>query len=190
MPQATTDVDPQASAPRASGAPIGSASPVTSAPEFRTMMRHFASGVAVVTARDADGSPQGMTCNSLTSVCLEPATLLVCLSNGSRTLAAVRATNGFAVNILNARARRVAQLFSAPVEDRFEHVRWEPSRAGVPLLTEDAAAWTDCEAVSAVEHGDHKIVLGQARTIGVREPSLLLYGMHEYRKWEPTRESE
>ncbi|MEA2134689.1 MAG: 3-hydroxy-9,10-secoandrosta,3,5(10)-triene-9,17-dione monooxygenase reductase component, partial [Solirubrobacteraceae bacterium] len=56
---------------------------------FRTVMGHFATGVAVVTV-DAPGGPQGMTANAVASLSLDPVLVLVCFDNGARTLPEVR----------------------------------------------------------------------------------------------------
>jgi flavin reductase (DIM6/NTAB) family NADH-FMN oxidoreductase RutF len=52
---------------------------------FRTVMGHFATGVAVVTV-DTPGGPQGLTVNAIASLSLEPLLVLVCFDNGARTL--------------------------------------------------------------------------------------------------------
>ena len=56
---------------------------------FRTVMGSFPTGVAVVTSRREDGSPVGLTVNSLTSVSLEPLLLLVCIDHGSASHRAI-----------------------------------------------------------------------------------------------------
>ena len=43
----------------------------------RTVLGHFATGVAIITAQDGD-EPVGMACNSFTSVSLEPQLVLFC----------------------------------------------------------------------------------------------------------------
>jgi flavin reductase (DIM6/NTAB) family NADH-FMN oxidoreductase RutF len=43
---------------------------------FRDALGHFATGVAVVTARGADGTPLGLTVNSFASVSLDPPLVL------------------------------------------------------------------------------------------------------------------
>ena len=48
--------------------------------DFRRVMSHFASGVTVITAWDADKRPTGLTASSFTSVSLHPPLILVCVS--------------------------------------------------------------------------------------------------------------
>jgi flavin reductase ActVB len=44
---------------------------------FRTLLSRFLSGVTVVTLRDGEGRPHGMTVSSFCSVSLEPPLILV-----------------------------------------------------------------------------------------------------------------
>jgi flavin reductase (DIM6/NTAB) family NADH-FMN oxidoreductase RutF len=150
---------------------------------YRDLMTGFPSGVAVVTAIDAAGDPQGMTCTSLASVTLVPPTLLVSLRHGSATLSAVEARRAFAVNLLGCGAREVAALFAAPVPDRFGRVRWEPSPQGLPWLVDEALGRADCVTVGGVDVGDHQVVFGEVVRVSLRGGNPLLYGMRRFGAW-------
>jgi flavin reductase (DIM6/NTAB) family NADH-FMN oxidoreductase RutF len=151
-------------------------------------MRGFPTGVAVITALDGAGAPRGLTCTSLTSVSLAPPVLLGCLSAASRTLAAVRASGRFAVNLLHAQGRYAAEVFSSAGADRFGRTRWRPSDAlGVPWLTEDAFAVAECLVLETMAVADHVIVLGRVvNTIGPVDAGLpLLHGFGQFAAWTP-----
>jgi flavin reductase (NADH) len=155
-----------------------------SAEKFRQLMSRFPTGVAVVTSLDLHGLPRGMTCSSLASVCLNPPTLLVCLRTGSATYAAVQRHGAFAVNLLHAGGRGTAELFAAPIVNRFAQVRWRSSGNGLPWLVDDAAAIADCRVVRSVPAGDHTVVLGELIELGVGDDiPPLLYGMRRYAEW-------
>ncbi|GAA0897430.1 hypothetical protein GCM10009557_72090 [Virgisporangium ochraceum] len=150
---------------------------------FRSLMSSFPSGVAVVTAVDPDGSPHGMTCTSLSSVTVDPPTLLVCLNVHSGTLAAAVAGGWFAVNLLADRARPIAELFAAPVPHRFRYVRWCPSpTAGVPWLAETVAA-AECRVSRTVTAGDHEVVFGEVEAVSCTGGDPLLYGRRQFSAW-------
>lgn len=155
--------------------------------DFRELMSVFPTGVAVVTTLDQDDSPRGMTCSALASVTLYPPTLLVCLRLRSRTLEALEAHRRFAVNLLHARARPVAVLFSSPIADRFSQVQWRSSEAdGLPWLVEDAFAYAGCSVVGTITVGDHAIILGEVKQIAMSADVPLLYGMREFSAWRAT----
>jgi hypothetical protein len=55
---------------------------MASAQEFRKAMRRVAASVNVITIRTKDG-PMGMVATSVTSLTVEPASILVCISQGA-----------------------------------------------------------------------------------------------------------
>src|SRR5215472_16573298 len=137
--------------------------------DYRALMAGFPTGVAVVTAAGPGGRPAGMTCTSLCSVTLEPPTLLVCLRRGSPTLESVRHASGFTVNLLDAGAQAVAELFASGAPDRFSRVRWLASAApGGPRLADCAHAFADCLVSQVSEVGDHVVVFGEVCAVSVR----------------------
>jgi hypothetical protein len=101
---------------------------------FRDLMNVFPSGVSVVTTRDLDGVPYGLTCTSMCSVSLRPPILLACLQTHSATLAAVLWQGAFAVNLLHSGGQRVAELFATAQSDRFAVSREHHWVWTVPIL--------------------------------------------------------
>ncbi|MGC4891645.1 flavin reductase family protein [Micromonospora sp. DT227] len=128
-----------------------------SGPLLREFMRNWATGVAVVTSR-ADGRPVGCTVNAFTSVSLSPPLLLVSLGRASRTLAALTAEGGFAVNLLSRRQCHLADQFAGRVPDRFAGVPYR-DRDGLPLL-DGALAVAVCTVSQVIGVADHTLVLG------------------------------
>lgn len=157
----------------------------TASPDaFRSLMSLFPSGVAVVTAREVGGTPRGVTCTSLASVSLEPPLLLVCLHARSGTLAALRRTGAFAVNLLHHRGRGAAEVFASPVADRFAEVEWAPSpQDGLPWLSRHAHAVAECAVWDSRSAGDHVVVFGSVRRVHADPATPLLYGGRQYRSW-------
>jgi 3,4-dihydroxy-2-butanone 4-phosphate synthase len=137
---------------------------------MRDVMGHFATGVSVVTAREEDGTPVGTTANAISSVSLDPPLLLACLANGSETLAAIRQTGRFAVNVLAADQRHHSDRFAAKGAAAHTHeVDFDDHEHGVPVLP-GALATIVCEVEAIHPAGDHAIVLGDARHLDHREP--------------------
>jgi flavin reductase (DIM6/NTAB) family NADH-FMN oxidoreductase RutF len=156
-----------------------------SPPDFREMMSCFPTGVSVVTAADPDGHPHGATCSALASVTLEPPTLLVCLGLGGRTLDAIGLSGQFAVNLLHADARTVAQVFATSRLDRFATVPWRRlPTTGLPHLHRHALAVAACTLTQQIVVGDHAVVLGRVTDVGRAPGSPLLYGMRGFASWQ------
>jgi flavin reductase (DIM6/NTAB) family NADH-FMN oxidoreductase RutF len=147
-------------------------------------MSRFPTGVTVVTSLDASGRPQGMTCSSLASVCLDPPTLLVSLHAGSHTYRAVDERRRFAVNLLHGGGRVAAETFAAPV-DRFGELTWERSPSGIPLLTDHSLAIAECTVSNSLAVGDHVVVFGEVVNLYECVSDVpLLYGLREYSSWQ------
>jgi flavin reductase (DIM6/NTAB) family NADH-FMN oxidoreductase RutF len=140
--------------------------PVSSA-DFRGAMRHLTGGVSVITAgRGKDIT--GMTVTSVTSLSVEPPTLLVSISRDASSFPLIRRHGAFGVNILNADQLDVAERFSGKGglkgADRFAGSRWVTAVSGVPLLAGALSAF-DCEVEEIVERHSHGIVIGRVRDI-------------------------
>lgn len=144
---------------------------------FRDALGRFPTGVAVVTASGPQG-PAGLTTNAFASLSLDPPLVLVCFDRGSRTLAVVRASGRFAVNLLRAGQEDLARLFAgkAPHPEKFAAVTHTGDR-GVPVL-DGALAWVVCELRDLHPGGDHEIGIGAVTALGhdpAGEP-LVFYG--------------
>lgn len=134
------------------------------APEMRRVLGHFCTGVAVVTAHDGD-RPLGFTCQSVTSVSLDPPYISFCPSNSSTTWPLIRAVGSLCVNILTDDQKEMCTQFGRRGEDKFSGVAWTPGNNGAPSLE---GALASIEADVEFEHtaGDHSIVV--ARVTGLR----------------------
>ena len=134
---------------------------------FRTVMGHFATGVAVVTV-DAPGGPQGMTANAVASLSLDPVLVLVCFDNGARTLPEVRRTGRFGVNVLAAGQEHLARRFASKDDAKFAEVA-HSVHDGIPVL-DGALAWVGCALERLVPGGDHTIGIGAVHAAELGPP--------------------
>ena len=153
--------------------------------DFRRVLSHFATGVTIVTTRDADGRPTGLTVSAFCSVSLDPPQVLVCVDHKSQSYPALRDRDHFAVNFLGERHEDVSRRFATTRLDKFDSVPHKLSSHGVPLL-EGALAQLECRTVSRHVEGDHTIlvaVVEEARD-GAGDP--LLYYRGKYRRLADT----
>ncbi len=144
---------------------------------FREAMRRFATGVAIMTVRDGNAI-HGMTANAFTSVSKDPMLMLVCVMKDSITHDMVSRGKNFALNILGAHQRHLAQRFAkqiVPPLDPFFDIQHHPAVTGAPIF-DDCASYVDCHVAAAHDGGDHTIFVGQVEAAGLgksREPLLL-----------------
>ena len=102
--------------------------------QFRQLLGRFATGVTILTTRDARGHPIGMTASSVASVSLEPPLLLVCVDRGHDMHAAMQSTRRFVLNVLAADQEALSRRFAADHPNRFDGIGYTESEQGLPLL--------------------------------------------------------
>ena len=81
-------------------------------------MGHFATGVTVVTTRDENGRPLGLTANAVASVSLQPPMVLVCVDRQSESHDAFAASEAFAVNVLTQMQETLSRRFAKSGGDK------------------------------------------------------------------------
>lgn len=129
--------------------------------DHRHLMGHWTTGVSLVTTL-ADGEPHGCTLNALSSLSLDPPSLIVCLGETTRTLAAIRRSGRFAVNVLAAEQEPLSRLFAdrrLSTAERFAAVPHALAH-GVPLV-QGCVATAVCEVLEERPLCDHVVVVGR-----------------------------
>jgi len=143
--------------------------PEVTASDFRNAMRQLTGGVSVITAgRGRDIS--GMTVTSVSSLSVDPPSLIVSLNRESSSWPLVKRYGFFGVNILTSDQIDIAERFTGKGglkgADRFGGARWTTRASGVPLLA-DALAAIDCEVEDVIERHSHAIVIGRVLDVAV-----------------------
>jgi 3-hydroxy-9,10-secoandrosta-1,3,5(10)-triene-9,17-dione monooxygenase reductase component len=156
---------------------------------FRTVLRRFATGVAVVTTWDGD-RPWGTTVNSFSSVSLRPPLVLVAFDRGRRIVPALRRTGRYAVNILGEGDRGLADCFAGGPTSGDERAQlcgaeWRAGATGLPVLV-GAIAALECTVVDVHPAGDHDLYLARVDSAAAagEEPMPLLYYSGRYLRIE------
>lgn len=134
--------------------------PSFSAREFRAALGMFATGVTIVTARSAEGQVIGLTANSFNSVSLAPPLVLWSLARAAASLSVFSAGSHYAINVLAADQKDLAERFATRGGDRWGGVAFDEGAGGAPLL-HGAAATFECFNRSRYEEGDHVIFVGE-----------------------------
>jgi flavin reductase (DIM6/NTAB) family NADH-FMN oxidoreductase RutF len=154
-----------------------------SSADFRRAMRHLAGGVSVITVgRGKDIT--GMTVTSVTSLSVDPPTLIVSINRESSSWPMLKRYGFFGVNILTADQVDIADRFTSKSgltgADRFAGSQWITRASGVPLLA-GALAAVDCEVEEIVERHSHGIVIGRVLDMQVStRTAALAYWQGQY----------
>ena len=131
--------------------------------DFRSAMRHLAGGVGVITVGQGH-DVTGMTVASVSSLSVDPPTLIVSINRESSSWPLLKTHGLFGVNILSADQLDVAERFSGKGglkgAARFAGAQWITLVSGVPLLA-GALAAIDCKVEDIVERHSHALVVGR-----------------------------
>jgi flavin reductase (DIM6/NTAB) family NADH-FMN oxidoreductase RutF len=134
---------------------------------FRGAMRHLTGGVSVITV-GRGREITGMTVTSVSSLSVDPPTLIVSVNRESSSWPVLRRHGFFGVNILAADQLEIAERFAGKGglqgAERFAGAQWTTRISGVPLLA-GALAAIDCEVEDIVERHSHAIVIGRVLDI-------------------------
>lgn len=148
--------------------------------DFRSVLGRFCSGVTVITAMGPAG-PVGFTCQSFSSLSLDPPRVVLCVSRTSTSWPTVRNSASFCVNVLAQAQQPLSERFARSGGDKFHGVEWTPSPDGAPRLA-GATAWIDCRPQAEYAGGDHLVVTAGVRRVEApvepREPLLFFRGRY------------
>lgn len=132
--------------------------------EVKMVMSHFATGITIVTAI-GDSSPIGFTCQSFTSLSLNPPLIALAPAKSSISWPKIARSGTFCVNILAMGQQDVCRAFAVSGGDKFERVAWRPASRGAPVI-DGALAWVECALELVHDAGDHELVVGRVLALG------------------------
>lgn len=151
--------------------------------EFRAVLGRFASGVTILTARDAEGRDHGMTASAFCSTSLVPPLVLACVDRATDMYDVIRKAPFFGVSILEEGQEALSRRFAELPAGRFDGIGYTRAESGVILL-DDAIAHLECSVVTRHEAGDHVICVGQVEWADYRSQRPLLYYRGGYAQLE------
>ncbi|PZC42060.1 MAG: 3-hydroxy-9,10-secoandrosta-1,3,5(10)-triene-9,17-dione monooxygenase reductase component [Chloroflexi bacterium] len=148
--------------------------------DLRNALGRFPTGVTVITS-GAPGMEYGMTCQSFTSLSLEPPLVLVCVGNETGMRRIVEETGAFTVNVLSAAQEDLSGFFASSKRPapphQFDDVAYTPGETGTARIR-GATTVFDCRLKELLEGGDHRIVVGEVVAFEetADDPPVLFFG--------------
>lgn len=149
--------------------------------QLRHALGRFATGVTIVTCRDAHGTPAGLTANSFGGVSLEPPLVIWSLRRASPNTGVFSAARVFNVNVLTDAQIELSRHFASRVSHKFTQGAWSDGANGAPVL-EGCAAVFECASVAQHEIGDHLLFVGQVSSVVESTLPPLLFHSARYHK--------
>ncbi len=135
---------------------------------FRQAMRRVASTVNVISLC-VDGEAMGITATAVSSISMDPPSLLVCINRAASVHTSMEDVAHFRVNVLHRDQEGVAQIFA----DRSFHAErflqgWENDCVRPPRLI-DAQASILCRRIDHHPFGTHSIFIGVVEEVSTRD---------------------
>ena len=154
--------------------------------DFRDCLRHFPSGVTIVTIKSGD-KIHGLTVSAFASVSPKPPLILIAIDHRHGAYEMLEGEGAtFAVNILHQDQRELGNRFAwVKDEDRFDEGDWAVAATGAPVL-QDALAWLDCTIYTRQKAGTHTVYIGEVQAAATPRPNQppLIYWNRGYRHLE------
>jgi len=139
---------------------------------MRDVLGRFCTEIAVVTASDGL-QHYGFTCQSVTSVSLNPPYISFCPARTSTSWRTMRDIGKLCVNILADDRHHVCAQFAVSAADKFSGVRWHSAPNGAPLI-EGAVATIEAAVEFERAAGDNTIVVAQVTGLHASDDRLPL----------------
>ncbi len=154
------------------------------AERYREAMARLGASVNIVTTGGIAGD-HGFTASAVCSVTDAPATLLVCMNRGGRSLESFLRNGTLAVNVLTGGHTDLSRLFAdsaVPMADRFAAAAWQRGPTGAPLLTGASVAF-DCRIAEWKDIGTHRVMFCAVQDVAFgADPEALIYFQRSYHR--------
>ena len=135
---------------------------------LRSVLGCFATGVAIITARSADGTPIGVTVNSFSSVSLDPPLILFSLAKRANILPQFQNVECFAVSFLSHEQESLSNTFAKPSSASWPEGQAFNAQNGSPLF-KGSLAYLECHKNAELDGGDHRIFIGEVTYFASRD---------------------
>ncbi len=146
--------------------------------QFRRAMRRVAATVNVISV-NVHGRPLGITATAVSSLSMEPPSLLACINRAATMHGSIADVSHFGVNVLHAEQADLAQMFADSSRRALRFTAgWHLDCERPPRLAEAQAALL-CRRIDHHQFGTHSIFIGVVEEAVVREevdPLLYLNG--------------
>jgi flavin reductase (DIM6/NTAB) family NADH-FMN oxidoreductase RutF len=176
-----TSVSQTAASTAASNLASADAPPAIDPALFRSVLSRFASGVTVITSRDANGTDYGMTVSAFSSLSLDPPLVLVCIDESATWHAVLPEAVHFNVHVLGIEQEAISRRFAGDRADRFADVSHARGENGVIQL-HGVLALLECRITARHAGGDHTIVVGEVERAHADDGDPLVYFRGGYQR--------
>ena len=148
---------------------------------FRLAMRRYIYSVSIMSNKDNVDNPNAITVSSVTSISMDPPSLLICINKSSRIHDTIVLGSKFCINLLNSNQENLSNICSDEdmYDKRFKDKNWNLD--DIPFL-QNAQANIFCKVDKLTSYHTHTIVVGLVEDANYAdEISTLTYVDGEYK---------
>ena len=148
---------------------------------FRLAMRRYIYSVSIMSNKDNVDNPNAITVSSVTSISMDPPSLLICINKSSRIHDSIELGSKFCINLLNNDQEDLSNICSDEdmYDQRFKDKNWNLDN--IPFL-KNAQANIFCKVDKLTSYHTHTIVIGLVEDANYAdEISTLTYVNGEYK---------
>ena len=148
---------------------------------FRLAMRRYIYSVSIMSNKDNADNPNAITVSSVTSISMDPPSLLICINKSSRIHNSIELESKFCINLLNNKQEDLSNICSDEdmYDQRFKDENWNLD--DIPFL-KNAQANIFCKVDKLTSYHTHTIVIGLVEDANYAdEISTLTYVDGEYK---------
>ena len=148
---------------------------------FRLAMRRYIYSVSIMSNKDNANNPNAITVSSVTSISMDPPSLLICINKSSRIHDSIELGSKFCINLLNNDQEDLSNICSDEdmYDQRFKDKNWNLDN--IPFL-KNAQANIFCKVDKLTSYHTHTIVIGLVEDANYAdEISTLTYVDGEYK---------
>ena len=148
---------------------------------FRLAMRRYIYSVSIMSNKDNADNPNAITVSSVTSISMDPPSLLICINKSSRIHNSIELESKFCINLLNNKQEDLSNICSDEdmYDQRFKDENWNLDN--IPFL-KNAQANIFCKVDKLTSYHTHTIVIGLVEDANYTdEISTLTYVDGEYK---------
>jgi len=151
------------------------------AQELRRVMGHFATGVTVITTKDKEGTPNGLTANAFMSLSLEPPLVIISVDKKATCYSCFEPDNGFTVNFLSDDQEEISRRFATKGADKFADLKWRPGANGAALI-DGALGSVEWKMTPCHDGSDYTMVIGEILNVSANGDRPLLFFKGKYQR--------
>ena len=152
--------------------------------KFIKALRNLAYPVCIISNSEND-IKNAITVSSMTSLSIDPASLLACINKSASIHAALKVGNLVNVNLLSSSQQEISTICSTSDSKvgRFDNDFWSYDSNQMPFLPDSQAIIT-CKIEEMVDYATHSILILSIDNVVLNseEPDPLLYGNGNYLK--------